>query len=251
MRSSSLARFGVGLLVGSTILFSVETPVSSTILEPDVTETETATTAADTATTLDVEYTTTTELTENSEATTSALPTTTTSEVTTSADTTTTTSEASWPLETFALVSSLTSGPLMGMPDPNWFTYFGPVNPGYAPLALTIEPGTNRLQAAEGLYVCTFWEQFESPGGVITCDIESSGVRYIECTQANNGELSCRGEAVQCTDGLGGLSCSANGDYVTQFLVQQQGLGYQLFLGYGSSDEYSSVTLKAVQPQTQ
>jgi len=139
----------------------------------------------------------------------------------------------------------------MGSVDLYQDTYFGADKRWYTPLTLTIEPGTNRLRLAGGRYLCTSWGVLEWPGAILTCDIENSEVKYIECTQANNGELSCRGKAAQCGMGAGGLTCSSNGDYVSQFLVQQQEDGYRLFLAYGPSDEFSSVTLKAAQAETQ
>lgn len=262
----------------STVVLSVDTTASSAVLESDVTEA--TTTTAKTATTTDAEAATTTDLFSTSEATTSAISTTTASEATTTAtdtDTTTdvetatttelyktlkattstipttATSEAPWPLETFALISSETSGPLMGLDEPWSYVLFGEVQEPNKALTLTIEPGTNRLKTTGGLHMCTYWGEPGSEGAFILCDNEEPSLKYIECTQANNGELSCIGEAVQVTRGDGGLSYSSNGDYVTQSVVQKlAGLNlYRLLLRDEPTDGFTSVTLKTVRTETQ
>ncbi|KAH7179855.1 uncharacterized protein B0J16DRAFT_347834 [Fusarium flagelliforme] len=264
----------------STIVSSAETQVSSTISESEITEA--TITATNTATTSDVEDMTTTEVSNTSEATTSAVLTTTASEATTTATgtatttdveiatttaltetseatistvPTTTTSEVSYPLETFALVYSKTSGPLMSVPGPDEYVNFGTSYEPYKSLGLTIEPGTDRLRTTGGLYLCTYWEEPDAPGAVATCQSEAPWYKYIQCTQAGNGELSCTGEAVQVTRGpFGGLSFAATDDHVTQFLVKQLPSHddvYKLFLADEPTSGYTSVTLKAVQAKTQ
>lgn len=140
----------------------------------------------------------------------------------------------------------------MGIIEPYSYVNVGASGSPYTPLGLTIEPETDRIRIAGGLYLCIYWEP-DSPGALILCENEEPWQRYIECSQADNGELSCSGEVVLVTDGPGGLSFASTDDHVTHFLVKPlpNVVAYNLYLGYGPTNGFDSVTLKAVQAGTQ
>ncbi|KAI1009505.1 hypothetical protein LB504_003120 [Fusarium proliferatum] len=225
-----------------------------------------------TATTAEIETTTTATVELSTSIATSTVEDVTTTEVATTVEISTetaastltvaetTTSDVSGPLETFVLtaeVENTVSDELSGADrDGSAVVLPTPRFVASGPLILSIDPTTRYLQTSGGFYFCVAYGDGTTPNGVKLCSAESlenPAFGALTCEQTEDRKIACEAQAGQCiSDGENNICSELPGTY-GQF-YHYRGAFNGVYLGIGpavnTDESQHPVELKARRSST-